>query len=192
MIIDEFLRSNESETEYNEILNDIYLKDSNLNEFFKELKINNEKYFVIFEKNSDSSKILIKCEPEDKLICLYNYSKEISFDEFILLGKYFKHCDNIDDIFIFLKNLIIDTQIQENIINVSCIELEYKENMNIKLLLKIPLENKKYEEVELEILKDKKDIIKQFEILKKKFQNIKNMIYKENQNLNSKKHAMNL
>ena len=35
-----------------------------------------EKYFVIFIKNSDSSKILIECVPEDKLISLYNYSIE--------------------------------------------------------------------------------------------------------------------
>ena len=39
LIIEEILRNND--TEYKEILNDIYLKDSNLNEFFKELKINN-------------------------------------------------------------------------------------------------------------------------------------------------------
>ena len=185
MIIEELLKNNE--TEYNEILNDIYLKDSNLNEFYKELKINNEKYYVIFKKNSDSSKLLIKCEPEDKLTSLYNYSKEISFDEFILLGKYFKQCDNIDDIFLFLKSIIIDTQIQGNLDNYSKIELEYTTNMNIILIIKIPLLNNKNEEVKIEFVKDKKDLIKQFEILKEKYLNLKNKIYNENKNLNSKK-----
>ena len=73
-----------------------------------------EKYFVIFIKNSDSSTILIECEPEDKLIGLYNYSIEMSFEEFTLLGKSFKQCDDIDDIFILLKNMLNQTQKYNN------------------------------------------------------------------------------
>ena len=73
MVIRELLKKNERY--FDKILKSL-LEEPNLNEFYKEFIMDYEKYFVIFIKNSDSSKILIECVPEDKLISLYNYSIE--------------------------------------------------------------------------------------------------------------------
>ena len=153
----------------------------------KEINIEKEKYFIIF-KRKKNNKILITCEPEDELISLYNYYKEISFEEFKLLGISFKQYENIDEIFEFLKNIVKEIYSVNEI--KPEIELKILEDDNIILLLKIQLSNNKSEEIKIEFNKNIKDTINQFKKLKEKYKNLKYIIYKKNKNKQNKKNLM--
>ena len=59
----------------------------------------------------------------------------------------------------------------------SNIRLENSNNGSINLILKIPLLNKKYEEIKIEFKKENKDIKKQYEKLKNKFLKIKSIVF---------------
>ena len=79
---------------------------SSTNNFIKEIYIGNDLYNVKIEKDNDSSKILMSCNLKDDVISLFDYSLELSYDEFCKLGKSFRNCDDINEIYNLLKYLI--------------------------------------------------------------------------------------
>ena len=114
------------------------------NSFSIEKKLENKEIFILDIKKTESSKILINCESKDDSVTLYNYSIELSFEEFNSLGKCFKQCDNIDDIFIFLRNIIAKTTINTyNNELQSSFDLNILEDESLILILNIPLLSEK-------------------------------------------------
>ena len=144
------------------------------------LKLDREIFEVIFKKEND--KILILCEPRDEVSCLYDYSTEISLEEFHNLGKTFKLCKNIDDIFTLIKNLVAEVKLTKRKKSVieSNISIHYSLDDSIFLLFKIPLLTGELEEIKVEFNKLQKDILGQFKKLKDKYLTIKSLIIQNN------------
>ena len=156
----------------------INIKDSN--EFSKILELNDEKYILTFKK-TESEKIFITCESKDETISLYNYYIELSFQEFSLLGKSFRQCDDINDIFIFLLNVLNGGQIKIKTLKEmeSNAELSSSNNDTIILNLEIPFFSQKYEKIKIEFLKKEKDLLKLYKKIREKYQKLKKIIYEE-------------
>ena len=145
---------------------------------FIELPLNDEKYTIKLKVN-DSSKISLTCNPKEDFTSVYNYSIVISFEEFCELGKSFKLCDNIYDVFNTLKNLFDEISFSSNSIKEmkSSAKLVQGENDTIFLVIKIPLISGKFEDIKISFKKAKKDIEDQFKKMKKKYLKIKSIVY---------------
>ena len=143
-----------------------------------ELPLNEERQTIILKVN-DSSKISISCNSKDDFTSLYNYSIVLSFEDFCDLGKSFKLCDNIYDVFNTLKNIFEEIGFSSNSIKEmkSNARLVQAENDTIFLVIKIPLISGKFEEVKIGFKKTKKDIEEQFKKMKKKYLKIKSIVY---------------
>ena len=172
---------------YNQIqvlnqLSQIKLEEEDKNKISQTLKIDNEIFDVVFIK--DKYKISIFCNPKEEFICLYEYSIEITYEEFCKLGKTFKLCENIDEIFKIIKNLVEEVALTKNRGEnmQSNINIEYSQGDSINLLFKIPLLIGKYEEIKIEFKKSEKDIHQQFKKLKEKYLKIKSMVIKNDIN----------
>ena len=129
---------------------------NNINKFQKELKVKDEKFILKNLKEKDSSKIIITCEPKDELLTLFDYSIEITYDEFIKLGRVFRQCYDIDNVFNLLKNIMSGCQISKTFNGrtlISNIELQFLDNENKVLILKVPLLTQEYEEIKIEFSK---------------------------------------
>ena len=159
-------------------------KSRNNNELSQKYYLDKELFIVNIKKNESS--LLITCEPKDELISIYHYSIEISYEDFLKLGKSFKLCDNIDDIFNLIKNIINQVQLYTNDNEYdnrlkdtmkAYSELKYFDNDSIKLFFKVPLLNGKYEEIDVKFKKEKKDILEQFNKIKEKYLKIEFIIY---------------
>ena len=141
------------------------------------LNLNEEIFGVSFEKRKNT--IFILCKPKDGAICLYVYYIEISYEEFCKLGKTFKLCENINEIFEIIRNIIEEVKFtnKKGSDVKSNIRIEYGEyNDDIMLILNIPLLIGTYEEIKIEFRKIKKDINFQFKKLKKKYLKLKTMV----------------
>ena len=151
-------------------------KEEDPNEISQNLYLKNESFIVKYKKGK--SKISISCNPKDDFVSLYDYSIEISFEEFCKLGKNFKICENIDDIFKIIKNIVEEVKFTKKKGSdiESNIRIEYSSDDIIYLLLKIPLLTGTYEEIKIEFKKTKKDVNEQFRKLKEKYLKIKNMV----------------
>jgi len=152
------------------------------NYFEKKMKCENDTYILTME-TKESSKIFMTCNLKDNAMSLYDYSIEISLEEFYKKGSVFKQCNNINEIYLLLKNVIEGIFISaisyssEKIKSSSSIEL----NDNILyLVLEIPLLTKQKEEIEIQFIGVKKDANKQFEILKNKYKSLTQLIYEKN------------
>ena len=154
------------------------------NEFSQEYYLDKELFIVNIKKNKSS--LFITCEPKDEVVSIYNYSIDISYEEFLKLGKSFKLCDNIDEVFTLIKNIINQLKISTNgndydnsyIRNMKAYsEIKYFENDSIKLYFKIPLLNGKYEEIDIKFKKEQKDILGQLNKIKEKYLKIKSIVY---------------
>ena len=110
---------------------------------------------------------------------MYNYSIVISYEEFCDLGKSFKLCDNIYDVFNTLKNIFDEISFTSNSIKdlKSSARLIQAENDSLSLVIKIPLISGKYEEIRIVFKKAKKDLEEQFKKMKKKYLKIKSLVY---------------
>ena len=73
-------------------------------EFNQILYLDKEKFqkFIIIVKETQS-KIILECIPDDEFTSLFDYSINLSLENFYNLGKTFKPCDNLDEIY----NLIL-------------------------------------------------------------------------------------
>ena len=143
-----------------------------------ELPLNDEKYTIKFKVNN-SSKITITCNTKEEFTSAYNYSVVLSYEEFCDLGKSFKLCDNIYDVFNTLKNIFEEISFSSSSIKEmkASAGLMQSENESISLLIRIPLITGKFEEIKIGFKKAKRDIEEQFKKLKKKYLKIKSMVY---------------
>ena len=143
-----------------------------------ELPLNEEKYTIKLKVN-DSSKISLTCNSNDDFTSVYNYSVVLSYEEFCDLGKTFKLCDNISDVFNTLKNIFEEISFSCNSIKEmkANARLIQSENETISLVIKIPLISGKYEEIKIEFKKGKKDIEEQFKKMRNKYLKIKSLVY---------------
>ena len=158
-----------------------------------ELPLNDEKYNIKLKVN-DSSKISITCNTKEDFTSAYNNSVILSFEEFCDLGKSFKLCDNIYDVFNTLKNIFEEISFSSNSIKEmkASAKLIQGENDAISLLIKIPLISGKFEEIKIGFRKAKRDIEEQFKKLKKKYLKIKSMVYARKNADNKTKFQKNL
>ena len=134
-----------------------------------ELPLNEENYLIKI-RVTDASKLSMNCSSKEGFTSAYNYSIVVSYEEFCEMGKTFKLCDNIYEVFNTLKNIFEEisfssTSIKEMKSNARLIQ---SDNDAICLLIKIPLISGKYEEIKITFKKAKKDIILFFIYLKKK------------------------
>jgi hypothetical protein len=128
-------------------------------------------------------------------LSLYDYSIDISFQEFLNLGKCFKSCSNLEEIFNLLKNILKGIRLSiiknesisnkgantntgffsddyEN--NSSSVNLECQEGKTFKIILKIPLLSGSTELITLELnKKEKNNIIESYNKLRQKYLNVK-------------------
>ena len=143
-----------------------------------ELPLNEEKYTIKLKVN-DSSKISITCNEKEDFTSVYHNSVILTFEEFCDLGKSFKLCDNIYDVFNTLKNIFEEISFSSNSIKEmkASARLVQLDNDVISLMIKIPLITGKYEEIKIGFKKAKRDVEEQFKKLKKKYLKIKSMVY---------------
>ena len=164
------------------LIDNIINNIENSNHFEKEMKYEEDIYILTIEKK-ESSKIFMTCNLKDNAISLYDYSIEISLEEFYKKGNAFKQCNNIDEIYILLKNVIKGISISDIRYNSQKIEssssIELKDNI-LCLVLEIPLLTKQKEEIEIQFIGVKKDVNNQFEILKNKYKSLTQLIYDKN------------
>ena len=143
-----------------------------------ELPLNEENYLIKI-RVTDASKLSMNCSSKEGFTSAYNYSIVVSYEEFCEMGKTFKLCDNIYEVFNTLKNIFEEisfssTSIKEMKSNARLIQ---SDNDAICLLIKIPLISGKYEEIKITFKKAKKDIEEQFKKLRKKYLAIKSIVY---------------
>ena len=153
-----------------------------------ELPLNEEKYTIKLKVN-DASKISITCISKDEFTSVYNYSVVLSYEEFCDLGKSFKLCDNIYEVFNTLRNIFEEISFTSNSIKEmkSNARLIQSENDSISLVIKSPLISGKYEEIRILFKKAKRDIEDQFKKMKKKYLKIKSIVYmRKNADKNTK------
>ena len=137
-------------------------------EFSKKLYIEEVEYKIKVKK--ESSNILITCNLKEDIASKYDYSINLSYDEFLVLGRVFKQCKDIDDIYELLKNVMNNTKIHisfsKEINSMTKLELT---NNELKLNLTIPLLTGKTEDIIIQFVKKERDINEQFEKLKEKY-----------------------
>ena len=143
-----------------------------------ELPLNEEKYIIKLKVN-DSSKLSLTCNAKEEFTSLYNYSIVLSYEEFCDMGKSFKLCDNIIEVYNTLKNIFEEISFSSNSIKEmkANARLVQSENETIFLVIKIPLITGKYEEIKIEFKKGRRDIEEQFKKLRNKYLKIKSIVY---------------
>ena len=166
------------------------------NKFDLAFNLYNEQFNITVKETQ--SKIILECKPNEEFISLYDYSIELSLEDFYAMGKSFKQCDNLNEIFNLIRNLMFQTNLPQiknfdtpvnnsNNLNLQVaptpnsnimqpnVRLESNNNESYVLLFHIPLFNGKYEDIKIEFLKFGKNIYKQYEKLKNKYFRIKSV-----------------
>ena len=133
-------------------------EDKKENEFSRILNLEGMQYNIRLKLIK--AKINIMCTSTIDYLSLYDYSLDITFQEFLNLGKCFKSCSNLEEIFNLLKNILKGIRLSiiknesisnkgantntgffsddyEN--NSSSVNLECQEGKTFKIILKIPL-----------------------------------------------------
>ena len=150
--------------------------------------------FASFKELFAMEIISLTCNSNDDFTSVYNYSVVLSYEEFCDLGKTFKLCDNISDVFNTLKNIFEEISFSCNSIKEmkASARLFQNEGENIYLLIKIQLITGKFEEIKIVFKKGKRDIEEQFKKLKKKYLKIKSIVYTRKNSQNGPKMQKNL
>ena len=131
-------------------------------------QVNNHFYILNIEK-TDSNSIYFYCTPNHDEALLYEYSKDIPFEDISTLSKNFKICDNIDQIYETIKNTFKEHPKK------SRPRIDLIENNNTIILFFItPLISGDYEDVNIILNKKERDVNTQFNILKKEYENLRN------------------
>ena len=168
-------------------------EDKKGNEFSRILNLEGMKYNI--KLKLIKAKISIMCTSTIDYLSLYDYSLDITFQEFLNLGKCFKSCSNLEEIFNLLKNILKGIRLSiiknESIINKgtnintgfysddyennsSSVNLECQEGKTFKIILKIPLLSGSTELITLELnKKEKNNIIESYNKLRQKYLNVK-------------------
>ena len=119
--------------------------------------------------------ISICCEPKteyEKVLSSFKYSFNLDYNKFKEKGKCFRTCDNITEIYNILEN-ILQKEIKYN--DMLCkkrLETSKDDKNSICLILEIPTLTGKYETINLEFKKEKKDLESHNEELKEYIKNI--------------------
>ena len=92
-----------SEKPFNPFIN-AKLEFNEKNFYTTNLKTDKGDYILEIKLNED--KINISCNSEIEFLSIYSYSKELSYQELIKMSNNFKSCNNITQIFDFLRNII--------------------------------------------------------------------------------------
>ena len=128
-------------------------------------------------------KLILKCESLIEFMSLFTYSKEISYEELKNLCVSFKSCDNIEQIFTVIKNLLkgVTININDNIFNnddkyESNLMINFSDKDSLIMKMKIPLLYQEYENIEIIFEKKQKNIIEQYEKLRDKYLKVKDLI----------------
>ena len=168
-------------------------EDKKGNEFSRILNLEGMQYNIRLKLIK--AKINIMCTSTIDYLSLYDYSLDITFQEFLNLGKCFKSCSNLEEIFNLLKNILKGIRLSiiknesisnkgantntgffsddyEN--NSSSVNLECQEGKTFKIILRIPLLSGNYEFITLELnKKEKNNIIESYNKLRQKYLNVK-------------------
>ena len=168
-------------------------EDKKGNEFSRILNLEGMQYNI--KLKLIKAKISIMCTSTIDYLSLYDYSLDITFQEFLNLGKCFKSCSNLEEIFNLLKNILKGIRLSiiknesisnkgantntgffsddyEN--NSSSVNLECQEGKTFKIILKIPLLSGSTELITLELnKKEKNNIIESYNKLRQKYLNVK-------------------
>lgn len=168
-------------------------EDKKGNEFSRILNLEGMQYNIRLKLIK--AKINIMCTSTIDYLSLYDYSLDITFQEFLNLGKCFKSCSNLEEIFNLLKNILKGIRLSiiknesisnkgantntgffsddyEN--NSSSVNLECQEGKTFKIILKIPLLSGSTELITLELnKKEKNNIIESYNKLRQKYLNVK-------------------
>ncbi len=100
-----------SEKPFNPFIN-AKLEFNEKNFYTTNLKTDKGDYILEIKLNED--KINISCNSEIEFLSIYSYSKELSYQELIKMSNNFKSCNNIKQIFDFLRNIIYGILIKIN------------------------------------------------------------------------------
>ena len=122
-------------------------------------------------------KLIITCNSDVEFLSIYSYSKEINLDDFKKLSNIFKFCENIGQCFTAFKNVLkgITLKINNNDY-ISKFEVKFSDDDSLTIILKIPLINGEYENIEINFDKKKKiEIFEQFKILRSKYLKMKDL-----------------
>ena len=137
------------------------------------------------------SKIIITCNSVNDYISLYDNYAEISYSEFLNLGKCFKSCSDLEEIFNLLKNVL--KGIKLSIIKDKFLETFFfdcnsesktssikftatdGEEKSLGLYLTIPLLSGIDEKICIEFKQKEKNIYESFKKLRTKYLNIKRL-----------------
>ena len=164
-------------------------KKDKKDEFSKVIDLDGLYYKLKLKLNKTN--ISISCDALIDYISLYEYSTELSFDKFLTLGKCFKSCSNLDDVFCLLKNIIKGIKLgvikdeysdeynkyKDDIYEAkySSINLISKEGKPLTLNLWAPLIHGKFESIEIEFNQKEKNAKELYSRLRKKYLNIKRL-----------------
>ena len=127
-------------------------------------KSDSEMFYIYF--TLENPNIRINCYPNDNLLFLDDYQIIMSLNDFYNLGKSFRQCDNINEVFESIKNLT------------SILGLNYSLNVNfssndITLILKNRLLNGSIENMNIKFYKYPKNQLSQFDLLRRKYLELK-------------------
>ena len=151
-----------------------------------EKKSDNESYIASFKTDLGEyeinlslkhDKLIITCNSDVEFLSIYSYSKEINLDDFKNLSNSFKSCENIGQCFNTFKNVLKGITLKINNNNyISKFEVKFSDDDSLTIILKIPLINEEYENVEINFDKKKKiEIFEQFKILRSKYLKMKDL-----------------
>ena len=114
------------------------------------LSLNSKDYLIQIGKNKNKEILNISAKQND-YNSNYFYEISLSLDEITKLGKYFKICDDIEEVINCFKKIINS---KENTDELKISEINEK---NLKLILKTMLPTGKEEKIEIELNKTQKD-----------------------------------
>ena len=132
------------------------------------------------------SKIIITCNSVNDYISLYDNYAEISYSEFLNLGRCFKSCKDLEEIFNLLKNVLqgiklspirgmfSDDNSESKISSIKFTATDGEEK-SLKLLLTIPLLSGTKEIICIEFQQKEKNIYETFKKLRTKYLNVKRL-----------------
>ena len=151
-----------------------------------EKKSDNESYIASFKTDLGEyeinlslkhDKLIITCNSDVEFLSIYSYSKEINLDDFKKLSNSFKFCENIGQCFTTFKNVLTGITLKINNNDyISKFEVKFSDDDSLTIILKIPLINGEYENIEINFDKKKKiEIFEQFKILRSKYLKMKDL-----------------
>lgn len=128
----------------------------------------NKHLYILNIEKTNSNSILFTCVPNHDESLLYEYYKEVPFNEISKLSRIFTICDNIEQIYETIKNTFKEH------LKKSKPRIDLIENDNAIILFFIsPLISGNYEDINIILNKKERNVNTQFDILKKEFESLR-------------------